>query len=314
MGRVVLSCQQLRREHEFIGDVLRGVDVLVRVGSSGTAIPSLAVSGAVDFFSVFVEGCHERKEEEGLFPLLDGRGFPDPGALATIHAEHEEACRLLGTLRSRAGHQLVEREVLGHLETYAALLRRHIVTEDVGILPFAERVISRTDDARLTRTFNRIEKQTLGAGGPAVVRALGEVLTQASRTLMSDAAESGPALRVREVMRLNPRAVVPEDTLARAAEVMESLETRELPVVVRGALVGILARTDMEPHRGHFEWTLVRGVMTADPITVSPDTSVRAVATLLLTQGFNGVPVTVDGALVGMVARRDVLRVLAQHG
>jgi CBS domain-containing protein len=312
MGRVVLSCEQLRQEHDFIGEVLSGLDVLIRVGQAGAAIPPLAVSGAVEFFSVFVESCHERKEEEGLFPLLDTRGFPDRDAVTTIRADHEEASRLLGTLRSSAGRQPVDGDVIAKLETYAVLLRRHIATEDTAILPFAERVMSSQDDVQLTRAFDRIEKRAFGPGGPGVVRALGDAVTHACRTTPSVPATGEALLRARDIMRPNPRAVAPGDTLSRAAEVMESLGTRELPVVARGVLVGILTRTDMEPHRGHFEWTIVRAVMTPDPVTVSPDASVHAVATLLLERGFNGVPVTMGGALLGMIARRDVLRVLAQ--
>jgi CBS domain-containing protein len=122
-----------------------------------------------------------------------------------------------------------------------------------------------------------------------------------------------PAVVARHVMRPKPRSVTADDSLARAAEVMDALGIRELPVVAGRLLIGILSRTDMEPHRGHFEWTSVRTAMTSEPVTVSPDEPVGAVATLLLERGFNCVPVTAGGELLGMIARHDVLRVVAQR-
>jgi len=112
-------------------------------------------------------------------------------------------------------------------------------------------------------------------------------------------------------MRAAPATVAADDSLARAAGVMESCRSREVPVVSGRALVGILSRTDLEPHRGHFEWTAVRAAMTADPVSVASETPVPVVARLLLGRGFNAVPVTDGGELVGMIARSDVLKVLA---
>src|SRR6185369_14222366 len=105
-----------------------------------------------------------------------------------------------------------------------------------------------------------------------------------------------------------PGTVVPEDSLARAAELMESLRARELCVIAGRAVVGILCRTDMEPHRGHYEWTAVRAAMTPEPVCVTPDTPVQAVARVLVERGFNAVPVTDGSNLVGVIARSDVLR------
>ncbi len=119
-------------------------------------------------------------------------------------------------------------------------------------------------------------------------------------------------LTARAVMRVHPRGVTPDESLAHAARLMDALGTREVPVIAGPALVGILTRTDMEPFRGHFEWTLVQTAMTADPVTVSPYTPIARVMRLLLDRGFNSVPVTAAGKLLGMVARTDVLRALAE--
>jgi CBS domain-containing protein len=94
---------------------------------------------------------------------------------------------------------------------------------------------------------------------------------------------------------------------------MMHFAAREIPVVENGTLVGILARSDLEPYGGHLEWTPVRVAMTAPARTVSPDATIDEAARALRDGNFNGLPVAVGGTLVGMVSRHDVLRVLTRE-
>jgi tRNA nucleotidyltransferase (CCA-adding enzyme) len=115
----------------------------------------------------------------------------------------------------------------------------------------------------------------------------------------------------RDIMRTAVATVAPGDSLARALELMKHFAVRELAVVEEGVLVGILARSDLDPHLGHFEWTAVRIAMTAQPRAIAPDAPLDDVARALRAGSFNAVPVVEDGALVGMVSRHDCLRVVA---
>lgn len=112
-------------------------------------------------------------------------------------------------------------------------------------------------------------------------------------------------------MRPATPVLSPADHLGHAAELMMTFEVRELAVVDQGRLVGILTRSDLEPHVGHLEWTPVRLAMTPQPTTVAPDASVVTVAKTLVEGKFNGVPVVADEELAGMISRRDVLQLLA---
>jgi CBS domain-containing membrane protein len=119
--------------------------------------------------------------------------------------------------------------------------------------------------------------------------------------------------RVRDIMRTAVATVAPSDSLARAEELMRHFAVRELPVVENGAVVGILARSDLAPHGGHLEWTAVRVAMTVPAQTVDPDAAIDAVAGILRDGNFNGIPVAANGILVGMVSRHDLLRVLVRR-
>ena len=74
----------------------------------------------------------------------------------------------------------------------------------------------------------------------------------------------------------------------------------------------------LEPLR-HFEDRLrkafaakVADMMTKDPTTVGPDTSVREAARIVSESGHNRLPVIEHGQLVGVVSRADVLGALAR--
>jgi CBS domain-containing protein len=148
--------------------------------------------------------------------------------------------------------------------------------------------------------------------------------------------------RVREIMDPNPATVAPD---ASVQEVVTTLREHQLPgvpvVEPDGRCVGIVTEADLVlpddngdlhiPHYinlfggtvfleplGRFEGRLRKAfaanaadMMTRDPDTVDPDTSVREAARLIHETGHNRLPVVEDGRLVGVVTRLDVLGALA---
>ncbi len=50
-----------------------------------------------------------------------------------------------------------------------------------------------------------------------------------------------------------------------------------------------------------------RNIMTTDVVTVSPDTTVNQIASLLLKHRISAVPVTHDGSVVGIVSEGDLM-------
>lgn len=58
----------------------------------------------------------------------------------------------------------------------------------------------------------------------------------------------------------------------------------------------------------------VRDLMTTDPLTVSPDTLLKEAARTMVRSKVSGLPVLVDGVLVGIVTEGDFLRQEANRG
>ena len=130
-------------------------------------------------------------------------------------------------------------------------------------------------------------------------------------------------LTVNELMTVNPFTVTPETSLRRIVEVMNMEGCRHLPVVDDGQLVGIITDRDVRlvlnsplslsaawPDDRLLEEIGAEGIMTTDPITVTPETAAAKAAELLSIYKFGALPVVADNhkgskLLVGIVTVTD---------
>ncbi|MCA8979804.1 MAG: CBS domain-containing protein [Planctomycetes bacterium] len=130
----------------------------------------------------------------------------------------------------------------------------------------------------------------------------------------SDACRCSPELsdldpRVEAEMSANPVTIAPDETLATAAQRLEELGVRHLPVVDDGALVGILSDRDLRKAaaRDLAETRAVSAAMTKRPLTVDRDRKL-SVATILMHEAkISSLPVVENGRLVGILTLTDLL-------
>jgi CBS domain-containing protein len=147
---------------------------------------------------------------------------------------------------------------------------------------------------------------------------------------------------ISEIMDSSPVTVAPDASVEDVVAALREHELPGIPVVdADGKLVGIVTETDLvlpdndgDLHIPHyinlfggtvflesldrFEHRLQKAfaataedMMTTNPDTVGPDTSVREAARMIHRTGHNRLPVVEDGRLVGVVTRIDVLGALA---
>jgi CBS domain-containing protein len=150
------------------------------------------------------------------------------------------------------------------------------------------------------------------------------------------------AATVRDIMDSSPATVRPDSPVEEVVSTLRQNELPGLPVVDdEGRVVGIVTEADLVlpddggdlhiPHYinlfggtifleplSRFEERLRKAfaskaadMMSADPDTVAPDTTVQEAARLIHETGHNRLPVVEDGRLVGVVTRVDVLGALA---
>jgi sulfide:quinone oxidoreductase len=121
----------------------------------------------------------------------------------------------------------------------------------------------------------------------------------------------GEAATVGEVMASDPLVVAPEDTLGEVAEKMREGDTASALVAEFGELTGILTARDLLSAiagRVHSSEARVREWMTAEPVTVSPDTPLDAAVTLMTEYGIHHLPVVEGERPVGMIGLRQAAR------
>lgn len=94
-------------------------------------------------------------------------------------------------------------------------------------------------------------------------------------------------------------------------EVLKVLQKRHVsgvPVVKKGEVAGMITRNDLLRNREEDQTALL---MTRDPVTVSPESTIVEAARLLLKHGIRRLPVVEGGKLMGIVTIADIVRVAA---
>lgn len=122
-----------------------------------------------------------------------------------------------------------------------------------------------------------------------------------------DARAGSSAARVGDVMSTDPLVVAPEDTLGEAAEEMCRRDVGSAIVAEYGHLIGILTSRDVLhaiAERVHSSEARVRQWMTAEPIAVSPTTTLAAAEHLMAEHGIHHLPVLDGEQVVGMIGAR----------
>ena len=113
---------------------------------------------------------------------------------------------------------------------------------------------------------------------------------------------------VADAMRQEFITVAPEDTLGEVAERMvEEKKGGAVVVMDYGRMIGILTERDLLraiAYRVHTSEARVREWMTADPITVPPETTLDDASQLMLDKNFRHLPVVEGGRIVGVVSLR----------
>jgi len=131
-------------------------------------------------------------------------------------------------------------------------------------------------------------------------------------------------MRAREIMTKSVLTVQPTATVGKASEMLTYRGFSALPVVdENGALVGIVTEADLIRNRfpqpsgdpatvGLSPARTVAEVMTTPAVAVSHDEDLSVLARVMLAEHRRCVPVVDGTRLVGVVTRRDMVRVLSR--
>ena len=145
--------------------------------------------------------------------------------------------------------------------------------------------------------------------------------------------------KAKDIMARELISVTPETPVIEAAKILLEKRINGLPVLnEEGQLVGIICQSDLVAQQKRFPipsvFNLLDGLipisstktlekemkkiaasrvsdaMSTNPVTVSPETTLEDIATLMVTKSFHTLPVVDQGKLVGIIGKEDVLRTL----
>ena len=146
-------------------------------------------------------------------------------------------------------------------------------------------------------------------------------------------------LKGKDIMTKDVITVSPDTEILVATKILLEKHINGVPVLDdAGNLVGILCQSDLivqqkkiptpslftllngfipltsqkkiEKEVQKIAATTVKQAMTPNPVVVPPDTTIEAVAALMVDRGFHTLPVVDEGKLIGIIGKEDVLRTL----
>jgi CBS domain-containing protein len=149
-------------------------------------------------------------------------------------------------------------------------------------------------------------------------------------------------LKVREIMTTAVITAKPDTTVGELADILAKNKISGVPVVDgEGRVLGMVSEADiiLQDADLHFPYYIqflemviylqsvhkfeervrksigskVSEIMTEEVVSVSPEETVREVATLMADRNVNRLPVTENELLVGIVTRGDIVRAIAKH-
>lgn len=118
-------------------------------------------------------------------------------------------------------------------------------------------------------------------------------------------------LTAQDIMTDNVMTIGPNATVQEALEILLREEISGVPVVdTHGKLIGIVTEFALLAiaYDEDIRQEKVLKHMTTELITVAPEDPIRKVADLCIMHRVRRVPVLRNGRLVGLIARRDVLK------
>jgi tRNA nucleotidyltransferase (CCA-adding enzyme) len=240
-------------------------------------------------------------EQQAVFQALSDGGTPQTlRGLTTLVAGAAWPEEVLGI--STVTHKLIE---LLNLDVT-------VVAVEMGkrIQIVARSRVSDVDVLALLAPFSpRGHRQAASAHTKGV--ALSDVLTTLQELLPN---RLPPEPTAADLMSTPVRTIASDVPIAEALQLLIRYGHSGFVVVDDGHVVGVVSRRDIDRAAHHdMGHVPVKGIMSREVVTVTPDVPLSEVEQLMITHNVGRLPVLFEGALVGVVTRTDLLRVMYAH-
>ena len=183
------ATELLRDEHRVVERVLETLEKVTDRLQEGKTVSTEVLEDSLDFLNNFVDRHQHAKEENILFPAVKAAGGAEERSLVDeMIADHEESRRYLGALSIavegyRRGDEAATKALIDSAGGYAAVLGRHIRSEERIIFSVADRLLSDRDQGELIAKFDRVDSEHIAIGVHERYHQMVESLSQKVRAL-----------------------------------------------------------------------------------------------------------------------------------
>lgn len=155
--------EDLMQEHGVLERVLLVYDEAARRIEIGEPLDLALVAGAAGIVERFVEGYHEKLEEQFVFPRLEA-AKRETGLVAVLLRQHQRGREVTADIVRRAAAP-ASPELARLLRSFARMVRPHAAREDTVLFPAFRDVVGRGAYRELGEAFEDREHQLFGEHG-----------------------------------------------------------------------------------------------------------------------------------------------------
>jgi hemerythrin-like domain-containing protein len=149
--------EDLMREHGVLNRALLVYEAwLAREGA-----PAQVLSGSADLIRRFIEGYHEKTEEEEVFPRFE-KAKKLVELTRVLRAQHEAGRRLTSQILDGKGDRA---KVEAPIRAFIRMYRPHEAREDTVLFPAFQKLVGHAEYERLGENFEEREHKLFGPDG-----------------------------------------------------------------------------------------------------------------------------------------------------
>ncbi len=161
---VVTPGEDLMQEHGVVERVLLVYEEAARRIETNAALELDVVTMAANIVRQFIEGYHEKNEEDFVFPRLEARG-KERELVRTLRAQHERGRELTAEIVRRAQGSLRDAELATLLRSFSRMYRPHAAFEDTRAFPAFRELMTDIEYRELGDRLEDREHEKLGEHG-----------------------------------------------------------------------------------------------------------------------------------------------------
>jgi hemerythrin-like domain-containing protein len=159
----VTPLEDLMREHGVLNRVLLIYDEAVRRLGAGKELPKESVGAAARLIQRFIEGYHEKNEEEFIFPRLEKAG-KQVDLVKTLRTQHA-AGRTVTTEILKLSTGGDKARLADRLAAFTRMYRPHEAREDTVLFPAFRPLVGAKEYDELGEKMEAAEHKAVGEGG-----------------------------------------------------------------------------------------------------------------------------------------------------